>query len=81
MKEHISYEGNPETRGTSPVYFFEDASGPMPPGVKARPRPADRPRELPPDDPASGECQPFEDEKSSQAGETQDPPQPDDSDQ
>jgi hypothetical protein len=49
MSDHISYEGNPQTRSTAPVLFFEDRSPPPPPGSMATPRPPDRPRELPPD--------------------------------
>ena len=53
MDEKISYKANPETRGTSPVQFFDDASGPPPAGTKARPRPPDRPREVPADEPST----------------------------
>lgn len=48
MSEHISYQGNPATRGTASMQFFEAASGTPPGGGKATPRPADRPREVPP---------------------------------
>lgn len=50
MSEKISNSANPETRGTSPVQFFEDTSGPPPAGTKATPRPVDRPREVSEDD-------------------------------
>jgi hypothetical protein len=49
MSDRISYQGNAETRGTLPVKFFEAASGPPPADARATPRPADRPREVPPD--------------------------------
>jgi hypothetical protein len=48
MNDHISYEANPETRGTALVQFFEAGGNAPPAGTKATPRPADRPRELPP---------------------------------
>jgi hypothetical protein len=48
MNDHISFHVNPETRGSMPVHFFEADGGDIPPGTKATPRPADRPRELPP---------------------------------
>jgi hypothetical protein len=48
MNEPISYQANPETRGTAPVQFFEADDRAPPAGTKATPRPSDRPRELPP---------------------------------
>jgi hypothetical protein len=47
MSDHLSHQANPVTRGTVPVQFFEADGGAPPPGSKATPRPADRPRELP----------------------------------
>ncbi len=47
MNEHVSYQGNPETRGTAPILFFDAADELPPAGTKATPRPADRPREAP----------------------------------
>jgi hypothetical protein len=47
MNDHLSNEANPQTRGSTPVQFFESA-GPIPAiGTKATPRPADRPRQGP----------------------------------
>jgi hypothetical protein len=60
MSDHLSYQSNPETRGTAPVQFFEADSGAPPAGTKATPRPAGRPRELPPGGPASAAFQLFE---------------------
>ncbi len=60
MNNPISYQPNPETRGTSPVQFFEADGGPPPAGTKATPRTADRPREVPADGPGAGEVQFFE---------------------
>jgi hypothetical protein len=48
MNEPISYQANPETRGTAPIQFFEADDVAPPVGIKATPRPPDRPRELPP---------------------------------
>lgn len=60
MSDHISYQGNTETRGTAPVQFFEAAGGPPPASAQATPRPAGRPREVPTDDVASDNFQLFE---------------------
>ena len=60
MSDHISYQGNPETRGTAPVQFFEATNGSSPASAPATPRPADRPREVPPDGAASETFQYFE---------------------
>jgi hypothetical protein len=60
MSDHLSYQANAETRGTAPVQFFDAGGGVPPPGTKATPRPAGRPRELPPGDPASATFQLFE---------------------
>jgi len=57
MNEHISYQGNPETRGTAPVLFFDAADEVPPAGAKATPRPADRPRAVP-DGEAEGQALP-----------------------
>jgi hypothetical protein len=67
MSDHLSYQSNPETRGMAPVQFFEADSGSPPPGTRATPRPAGRPRELPPGDPASATFQLFDSEGPSQA--------------
>jgi hypothetical protein len=65
MSDHPSYQANPETQGTVPVQFFE-ADGRAPPaGTKATPRPADRPRELPPSGPSSTSMQVFQSQESS----------------
>lgn len=66
MNDHISYEANPETRGTAPVQFFE-AGGGAPVGTKATPRPADRPRVVPPGGPSTATFQAFESEAASGA--------------
>jgi hypothetical protein len=60
MSDHLSYQANPETRGTVPVQVFENDSGAPPPGTRATPRPANRPRELPSGDLASTPLQLFE---------------------
>ena len=62
MSEHLSYQANPETRGTMPVQFFEADSGAPSTGTKATPRPADRPRELPPGGTSPTTFQVFESE-------------------
>jgi hypothetical protein len=67
MTDPISYQANPETRGTTPVQFFEADSGAPPPGTKATPRPAGRPRELPSGCPSSAPLQLFECEEPSGA--------------
>lgn len=67
MNDHVSYEANPETRGSAPVQFFEAEGSPPPVGTKATPRPADRPRELPPGGPAPAPFQLFEAEGASDA--------------
>jgi hypothetical protein len=76
MNEHISYQANPETRGTSPIQFFEADGGDPPAGTKATPRPADRPRELPPAGPTSAAFQLFECEGASEAPGTKATPRP-----
>jgi hypothetical protein len=48
MNDHTPPQGNAETRNFGPVQVFEDASGDLPPGTAATPRPPERPRELPP---------------------------------
>jgi hypothetical protein len=60
MSQQFSFQANPETRGTVAVQFFEADSGVPPPGTKATPRPADRPRELPPSGFSSAPLQAFE---------------------
>ncbi|SRR5581483_8565486 len=60
MSDQISYQGNAETRGSAPVQFFEDAGAPPRAGARATPRPADRPREVPPDSAHSDTFQHFE---------------------
>jgi hypothetical protein len=54
MNDPVSYQPNPETYGTAPLYVFEDDSSAPPAGTKATPRPADRPREVPPGDDRTG---------------------------
>jgi hypothetical protein len=63
MSDHLSHQANPETRGTAPVQFFEADSSAPPPGTKATPRPADRPRELPRGGLSSAPLQVFESEE------------------
>jgi hypothetical protein len=46
MSNHNTDKGKSVTRGTTPIQFFEDTSGPCPPGTMAKPRPKDRPREI-----------------------------------
>jgi hypothetical protein len=60
MRDHLSYQSNPETRGTVPVQLFENDRGIPPSGTKATPRPAGRPRELPSGDLSSTPLQLFE---------------------
>ena len=60
MSDAISYQANPETRGTGPIQFFEASSGDLPPGTRATPRPANRPRELPPTGVTAASLQVFE---------------------
>jgi hypothetical protein len=60
MNDSISYQANPETRGTGPIQFFEAGAADLPSGTKATSRPADRPRELPPTGPAVTALQVFE---------------------
>jgi len=60
VNDHISYQGNPETRAAAPVQFFEAADESPPAGAKATPRPADRPREVPPASSAVAVFQSFE---------------------
>jgi hypothetical protein len=60
MSDPLSHQANPETRGTVPVQFFEADGGAPPPGSKATPRPADRPRELPASSPLPSAFQLFE---------------------
>jgi hypothetical protein len=67
MSDHISYQANPETRGTAPVQFFEADGGAPPAGTRATPRPADRPRELPTGGPSPAAFQLFESEEASGA--------------
>jgi hypothetical protein len=67
MSDPISYQANPETRGTVPGQFFEADGGLATAGTKATPRPTGRPRELPPDDSASAGVQFFEFEEASGA--------------
>ena len=65
MNEHISFQANPETRGTVPVQFFEaevGATAAVPAGTKAMARPADKPRELPPAGPVLDVLRVFESE-------------------
>jgi hypothetical protein len=50
MSDHLSYQANPQTRGTVGIQFFEADNVVPPPGTQATPRPAGRPRELPPTD-------------------------------
>ncbi len=78
MNDHISYEGNSETRGTAPVQFFEAGGSAPPAGTKATPRPADRPRELPPGGPSSAAFQLFESEGPASAEGATARPQPGD---
>jgi hypothetical protein len=65
MNNDISYQGNPQTRGTAPFQVFEVDGEIPPPGTKATPRPADRPRDVPLSDPTLSPFQLFEDEGSS----------------
>jgi len=67
MSDHLSYQANPETRGTATVQLFENDRGALPPGTKSTPRPADRPRELPPGDLSSPSMQLFQCEEPSGA--------------
>jgi hypothetical protein len=67
MSDQFSYQPNSETRGTTPIQFFEADGGAPPAGTKATPRPSDRPRELPPDGPAPATLQRFECEDPSGA--------------
>jgi hypothetical protein len=76
MSDHLCYQANPETRGTAPVQLFENDSGAPPPGTKATPRPADRPREFPPGDVSSAPLQLFECEEPSGAQGTTATPRP-----
>jgi hypothetical protein len=62
MSDPLSYQANPETRGTAPVQFFEADGGAPPAGTKATPRPPGRPREVPPAGPPSAPLHLFEDE-------------------
>ncbi len=48
MNDPISYQGNPVTRSTAPIQFFEADDSAPPVGTKASPRPPDQPREVPP---------------------------------
>src|SRR5713101_302956 len=76
MNDHISYQANPETRGTAPIQFFEADGGDPPAGTKATPRPADRPRELPSAGPSSAAFQLFESEGASEVPGTKATPRP-----
>jgi hypothetical protein len=66
MNDKISYQANPETRGTAPIQFFDAEGGEAPAGTKATPRPSDRPRELPSTYPPSAALQLFECEGASE---------------
>lgn len=70
MNEHISYQGKPATRGATPVQFFEATGGLPPANTKAMPRPADRPRELPPAESPEDGFQLFESDRPSGTEET-----------
>jgi hypothetical protein len=48
MSDRISYRPNAETQGTTPLQVFETDGSTPPTGTKATPRPADRPRQVPP---------------------------------
>lgn len=60
MSDLVPYQANPETRGTVPVQFFEAGAGAAAAGMQPTPRPANRPRELPPAVPSAASFQPFE---------------------
>jgi hypothetical protein len=60
MRDPHSHQADPQTRGTAPVKFFEADGGTPPPGTKATPRPADRPREVPAGSLPSGTLERFE---------------------
>lgn len=60
MSDHLPNPASPETRGTVPVQFFEADGGPPPAGTRATPRPADRPRVVPPGDLSPAALQLFE---------------------
>jgi hypothetical protein len=70
MSDRLSYQANPQTRGTVAIQFFEADGSTPPPGTQATPRPADRPRELPPTDHSSAPVHFFECEKSVGAEDT-----------
>jgi hypothetical protein len=72
MSESTVYRPNPDTYGTAPMQFFESDGGSPPAGAKATPRPASRPRQLPPADTHSAELQLFECEGASAAPEATD---------
>jgi len=76
MNDQISFQPNAETRGTVPVQFFEAAGGDVPAGTKATPRPAGRPRELPPSATAPDALQIFESPEPSQAHDSKATPRP-----
>ena len=70
MNDEISFQANPETRGTVPVQFFEADTSDVPAGTKATPRPVNRPRELPPAGPAVDALQTFESQETTEAQDT-----------
>jgi hypothetical protein len=76
MSDHLSYQANPETRGTVAIQFFEADGGTPPPGTQATPRPPDQPRELPPIGLSSASLQLFECEKSAGAEDAATTPRP-----
>jgi hypothetical protein len=76
MNDQISFQANAETRGTVPVQFFEAAGGDVPAGTKATPRPADRPRVLPPPATPLDALQLFESQGTSEAQDSKATPRP-----
>src|SRR5207253_2825442 len=47
MNNHISFQANPETRGTATIQSFEAGGGDPPAGTKATLRPSDRAGSIP----------------------------------
>jgi hypothetical protein len=76
MNDHISYDGNPETQGTAPLQSFEADNQAPPAGTKATPRPAGRPRELPPEESSPATFQRFDSDGSSDGLGPTDTPRP-----